>query len=248
MPQRDPVWDTARTYEPDRYLSALYAAEPARGRLMALAAFSGEIARIPITVHEPLLAEIRLQWWRDALAALAKGERTGHPAADHLGPDIAAGLLPAGLLSGMIDAAGEHGWSSELADPQVLRSHLNKSHGAAFALAARALGARHSEPLETAVTRAGFAYGLARLIASGAFREPAHRDQLIGQCRHAIPEASGAVARLDSALLPGFLPLAMANAYLDRAAGASATSLALAVGPLQRWWRLWRAQLRDRIG
>ena len=35
--------------------------------LLALAAFHGEIARIPQTVREPAVGDIRLQWWRDAL-------------------------------------------------------------------------------------------------------------------------------------------------------------------------------------
>ena len=44
------------------------AAGAARGAL-ALAAFSAELSRIPQRiVHEPAMGEIRLQWWRDALA------------------------------------------------------------------------------------------------------------------------------------------------------------------------------------
>ena len=239
MPARDPVWDSARTQEPDRYLAALYAPESARSRLMALAAFQGEITRIPASVREPLLAEIRLQWWRDALDQLRKGELTGHPVADRLGPDIASGLLPLGLLSGMIDEAGERDTASLIADPQILRSHLNKSQGAAFALAARALGARHSDAVETATARAGFVYGLARMLVEGRVRDAQQRDSLAAECRRALPEAAAAVARLDSALLPGFLPLAMANVYLHQAGPG--------VSPLKRWWRLWRAQVSGRV-
>ena len=239
MPAMDPVWDSARTYEPDRYLAALYAPDPARSRLMALAAFQGEITRIPATVREPLLAEIRLQWWRDALDHLRAGELTGHPAADRLGPDIVSGLLPLGLLSGMIDEAGERDPALLFTDAQVLRSHLNKSHGAAFALASRALGACHSDMLETATVRAGFVYGLARLLVEGRVPGTEQRDGLAAQCRRALPEAAAAVARLDSALLPGFLPLAMANSYLHQAGPG--------MSPLKRWWRLWVAQMRGRV-
>ncbi len=239
MPAMDPVWDSARTQEPDRYLAALYAPEPARSRLMALAAFQGEITRIPATVREPLLAEIRLQWWRDALDRLRQGELTGHPGADRLGRDLVSGLLPLGLLSGMIDEAGNRDTALLLADAQVLRSHLNKSHGAAFALAARALGARHSDLVETATVRAGFVYGLARLLAEDRVRDAEQRDSLTTQCHRALPEAAAAVARLDSALLPGFLPLAMASVYLHQAGPG--------VSPLKRWWRLWRAQMRGRV-
>ena len=54
MAALDPVAQAARAQEPDRYLSALYAPEPARSRLVALAAFQAEIARIPASVREPL--------------------------------------------------------------------------------------------------------------------------------------------------------------------------------------------------
>ena len=57
----------ARELDYDRYLAALLAPRAARDGLMALAAFHGEIARIPRTVREPGVGDIRLQWWRDAL-------------------------------------------------------------------------------------------------------------------------------------------------------------------------------------
>ena len=59
----------ARIHDPDRALSALFAPEPARGALLALLAFNAEIERVPRMVREPILGQIRLQWWRDALAA-----------------------------------------------------------------------------------------------------------------------------------------------------------------------------------
>ncbi len=240
MAALDPVAQAARAQEPDRYLSALYAPEPARSRLIALAAFQAEIARIPTTVREPLLIDIRLQWWRDSLHALRQGSATGHPVADSLAEPLRAGLFPPGLLLGMIDATAAQRPLAAWTDPQELRGHCARLHGGAFALAARALGAQHSDGLEVAAQAAGHAYGLARLLATAKPIDSALRDATLAHCRKAHAEAIRAVARLDSALAPGFLPLAMVTAYASAAPGAD-------ISPLRRWWRLWRAQLSGRL-
>ncbi len=240
MAVRDPVSQAARTHEPDRYLAALYAPEPARHHLIALAAFQAEITRIPLTVREPMLIDIRLQWWRDAVETLRQGGVTAHPVADRLAEPLRSGMLPQGLLHAIIDAAADHRALASWTDPGELRSHCVRLHGAAFALAVRALGAKHSPDLETATQSAGHAYGLARLIAASPPVEPSRYDATIARCFTARAEAITSVARLDRAFLPGFLPLAMVSAYANAAPGRN-------VSPLQRWWRLWRAQLGGRL-
>lgn len=56
-----------RAVDYERYLATLYAPPSKRPHLAALFAFNAEIARIRETVKDPLLGEIRLRWWRDAL-------------------------------------------------------------------------------------------------------------------------------------------------------------------------------------
>lgn len=63
------VRDTARTYAPDRYLAALLAPKSYRDDLIILAAFLGEMERIPKIVREPALGEIRLQHNRGGTAS-----------------------------------------------------------------------------------------------------------------------------------------------------------------------------------
>lgn len=241
--QGDPVSEAARLGEPDRYIAALYAPEPARGSLIALAAYSGDLARIAATVREPMLAAIRLQWWRDALASGERGAATGHPIADRLAPAIASGLLPLGLLLGMGDAAATRLTAPLVSDDQALKSHLSKSYAAAFMLASRALGATYSAELEAATQLAGQSYGLARLLAAGPALEPGLMADLASRAREALPRAAAAARRLDSALLPAFLPLTMTAPYLGQVEGTGAARPT----PLQRWWRMWRANLGGRL-
>ena len=53
--------------DPDRYLSVLAAPLWARELLLPLYACNLEIARAPWASKEPMIAEMRLQWWRDKI-------------------------------------------------------------------------------------------------------------------------------------------------------------------------------------
>ena len=56
--------------DPDRRQAALFAAPEARGRLYALYAFYHEIAKVPDSVTEPVIGEMKLAWARDAVSDL----------------------------------------------------------------------------------------------------------------------------------------------------------------------------------
>lgn len=56
--------------DPDRYRAALFGEEPVRERLILLYAFHLELAKVPELVSEPMIGQIRYQWWRDAIAEI----------------------------------------------------------------------------------------------------------------------------------------------------------------------------------
>ena len=56
-----------RKYDKDRFLTALFAPADRREALFALYAFNLEIAKTREVVTEPVLGQIRLQWWYDAI-------------------------------------------------------------------------------------------------------------------------------------------------------------------------------------
>ncbi len=58
-----------REGDPDRWAATRLAALPARADLVALYGFNVELARIVERVREPMLGQIRLQWWRERLLA-----------------------------------------------------------------------------------------------------------------------------------------------------------------------------------
>src|SRR5687767_346179 len=79
-----PLMELVRTADRDRYLAALYAPEDRRADLLALYAFNAEISGIRDRVSQSLPGEIRLQWWRDVIAARDADAGAGHPVAEAL--------------------------------------------------------------------------------------------------------------------------------------------------------------------
>src|SRR5271156_3271915 len=68
-----PVGALVRRHDRDRFQTALFAPAARREALFALYAFNYEIARVRESVREPMLGQIRLQWWREAIDAAYAG-------------------------------------------------------------------------------------------------------------------------------------------------------------------------------
>ncbi|MDF1734978.1 MAG: squalene/phytoene synthase family protein [Minwuia sp.] len=75
----DPLAADLRTGDADRFYTAMFAAPAPRKRLLTLYAFNLEVARTRERVSEPMLGQIRLQWWREALDEMAGGQVRNHP-------------------------------------------------------------------------------------------------------------------------------------------------------------------------
>lgn len=154
----------ARAYERDRYLAALLAPRTVRADLLAVAAFAGETARIPAYVTEPLMGEIRLQWWRDALATAAGGGPTGHPIADAVGAAVRRHGIALERFHSFTEAIGLRLSGVPPADDQALRTCLAKTEGALFSIAWRILAGQEAGDEPAILAPAGQAYGLARAL------------------------------------------------------------------------------------
>ncbi|HEY8014675.1 MAG TPA: squalene/phytoene synthase family protein, partial [Dongiaceae bacterium] len=93
-----------RQQDPDRYLTALFAPPERREALFALYAFNLELARARESVREPIMGQMRLQWWRDSLAEMLAGRPRAHEVGRPLAAAIAAYGLDPVLLERLIDA------------------------------------------------------------------------------------------------------------------------------------------------
>ncbi|PKP85394.1 MAG: phytoene synthase, partial [Alphaproteobacteria bacterium HGW-Alphaproteobacteria-2] len=91
--------------DPDRFLAAMTAPLAQRGDLLALYAFNVEVSRAPWVTPEPLIAEMRLQWWLDALDELTLGKTPRrHEVFDEISRIVRDHNLSTDLLTGLVTA------------------------------------------------------------------------------------------------------------------------------------------------
>jgi len=97
--------ELVRSADRDRFLAALFAPEPARRGLLAMLAFDHELARTRLVTSEPLLARIRLQWWREAANEAAGSQRPrAQPIVESLSETTRRHGITASQLVALIDA------------------------------------------------------------------------------------------------------------------------------------------------
>lgn len=174
----------------DRFLATMTAPVPARAVLFPLYAFNLEVARAPWMSAEPMIGEMRLQWWRDVLAEIGQGAA---PRAHEVARPLAEAAEQAPVPLDVLDAVAE-GHRAQLdpggfADRAVLEAFLEATGAGLMWAAAAALGA---EPgLERRVRAAGWANGLARYFQAIPELEARGRRPL----PDGRPEAVRALAR-----------------------------------------------------
>ena len=59
--------------DPERFLAAMAAPIDVRDGMFVLYALNLEVAKAPFVTKEPMIAEMRLQFWRDAVADAVAG-------------------------------------------------------------------------------------------------------------------------------------------------------------------------------
>ncbi|MFV0515760.1 MAG: squalene/phytoene synthase family protein [Jhaorihella sp.] len=214
--------DLVRRADPERFLATMAAPAPARAVLFALYAMNVEVARAPWVTRETLIAEMRLQWWRDALAGIAAGGKAG----GEVGSDVAgheiltplAGFLTpdlAGALDSLIEARRWDIYREPFADRAALEAHIDATAGTLLRVAARRLGPADDAVVSDLAHASGLANWLRavpELSARGRAPLPDPTDEGIralarhGLARLARARAARAAvsARAGAALLAGW--------------------------------------------
>jgi phytoene synthase len=170
------VMDAVRAADHDRYLTALYAPADKRDALFSLYAFNAEIAGIRDRIHEALPGEVRLQWWRDLIAADNDGASIGHPVADALKATISTHRLPKLAFDNMLEARIFDLYDDPMPSRTDLEGYCGETAAALIQLAAMVL-----DPVEAPrfAELAGMA-GCAQAMTGLLLLLPLHRKR--GQC------------------------------------------------------------------
>lgn len=260
-----------REKDRDLWLASLFAPAPERRRLHALYAFVIEVEEARFRVTQPLLGELRLQWWMDALAAGAEDAAHAHPVADALLDTIAAHALPRENLVDFLEAHIADFYDDQFETLEELLSYCSRTAAGPLLWSAKCLGLGEDKTAIAAIEDAGAALGLTRLLRllpsagaqflplellarHGVPREdaPARRDspqmraalaELRALARARFAAARNAQRGTPEAARLASLPAATIPLYLERMDRRDYRPFApqAAPQPWRRQWRLWRA-------
>lgn len=177
--------ERVETGDPDRFLAAMAAPVPMRAGLLLLAAVNLEIARAPWASKEPLIAQMRLQFWRDVIEGRAVA---GHELAQPLLDLIDCQNLSKELLLKMVDARdAEIGTQAPFDDTDALWRYFEDGAGALMALsleggACEALTAEHrghAVALGASLGLSNYLMAMPALEAAGRMPLPDGRPEAI---------------------------------------------------------------------
>jgi NADH dehydrogenase [ubiquinone] 1 alpha subcomplex assembly factor 6 len=254
-----PVAALVQRHDPDRFQTVLFAPAARREALFALYAFNYEIARVRETVTQPMLGQIRLQWWRENIAAAFAGDAIRHhPVVEPLAAAIREFGLTRNHFDRLIDARETDLSDEPPASLAAVEDYAESTSARLLYLALEVLGA-HSSAAREAGQHIGIAYALAGLLRLLPFgTRPLIPADI--SLQNGVTELSAAASRhLDAArvhrnaiprsALPALLPAIIAQRSLTRLkrAGYNPFDPALATPDPLQIWRLAAAALFNRF-
>ncbi len=145
--------------DPLRFRAAMAASVAARRVLFPLYAFNVEVARAPWVTQEPMIAEMRLQWWRDVCEEIIKG---GPVRRHEVATPLAAAVSEdqAHLLDELVAARRWDIYKDAFEDAAHFERYIQQTSGSLTWVAAAALGPADEQVVRDAAFAAGIAVWL----------------------------------------------------------------------------------------
>jgi len=204
--------------DPDRFLSAMTAGPKARGGLMVLYAFNLEVARAPWVTAEAMIAEMRLQWWADAIEEIyAGGTVRRHEVVTPLAELITEKRLDRAAFDALIEARRWDIYKEPHADMAAFDRYISDTSAGLMWLAAQALGA--DDMHRPSVMNFGYGAGVAALFRAIPALENAQKYPLVDGTNAGVSDlAKRALARLDVQNLPKSVRAALRSGWMAKQA------------------------------
>lgn len=161
--------ELVRTVDHDRWLTILYADRRDREGLAALYAFNHEVAKTRESVSEPMLGEIRLEWWRETIAGLYAGSIRKHPVAEALAAVVEARELPRADFEAVIEARRADLYDERPKTRALLLDYAEQTGGRLLLLAMHVCGGRDA-PALGAARAIGRGWALTGILRALAFQ------------------------------------------------------------------------------
>jgi phytoene synthase len=167
--------EQVRLYDHDRFMSTIFAPAAVREHLFALYAFNIELAKVREIVSEPLIGQMRLQWWRDTLDKIYAGETIKHEVARPLGVAIVACGIDRAAFDPLIDAREFDLDGVPPSDLAALLAYAEGTGAPVLAIALQVAGGG-LDPAAAEIARlAGTGWALTGLLRAVPFHARQHR-------------------------------------------------------------------------
>jgi NADH dehydrogenase [ubiquinone] 1 alpha subcomplex assembly factor 6 len=165
--------ETMRTSDRARYLCTLWAPKVQRPALVALHTFCLELSRIRGLVSEPMLGEIRLAWWREALEGVYANKPREHPVLQALAQTGLKNIIPLTEMQSLIEARESEIFDMPMMSVKDVEIFSSQTAGLQNKLGARIIGAQTDKQLESAKD-IGTAWGMLCIILAISFQSQNH--------------------------------------------------------------------------
>lgn len=170
--------------DPERSLALSYAPAAERAGVTALFALDAQLAEVVRTTRDPMVGQLRLTWWFEALETLDRAPPPAQPVLEALAASVLPGGVSGATLAGIVE-----GWEA-LLDREPLTAGRVADHGERgarlFAAAARLSGAGAGDPVMVA------GRGWALVDLSRHLSDPAEREMVRAAARPLLAEATAA--------------------------------------------------------
>jgi len=249
-------------HDRDRYQTVLFAPAARREALFALYAFNYEVARIRESVREPMLGQIRLQWWREVIdTAYGGGPVRRHEVAEPISKVISEYGPTRAHFDRLMESRERDLDDTPFADMAALEDYAEGTSATLILLALEFLGASQAG---AAAREVGIGYALVGLLRAMPFHARAGRSYIPADLAARVgvdprdyvlrptPELAAAVGeiaaraerhldetgRASRIAIPALLPAVVARRYLQRLRKVGNNPYApklAAPDPLQVW-------------
>jgi len=205
----------------DRLFAAQFVPSDRRASILAVLAFNSDLGSIAWQVTEPIIGQMRFQWWRDALDGICAGTPPVHMTAGPLSKAVIAHQIAPSALMALIDAREAMFLADQPATLSDLESLVRAVDGAVFSLFADVLSdGAASDDAYTVAGHIGAAWGLIGVVRALPAWVSARRFMLPSDlCRSANLDKDAVIERGPQPALRACLKpiLASARGHLNQA-------------------------------
>ncbi len=240
--------DALKKADPDRYRAALMADAQGRADLLILYAFHYELSKVPDVTSEPMVGQIRYQWWRDAVDEIYTGKEVRrHEISTPLAEMLRRTDVPRFWIDKLIDGRERDLDPQPFKEMEDARNYAVQTSGQLLQIAIKVLG---GVP-DTTILRAGEAWGLTGLARSYSY----YHDRILQNLSFEdLVEAASetyvlAMGKVESPIFPAIAYAALVPSFLKRMTrpGFDPVTDKVEYGPLAKQSRIFVAGLKGKI-